>query len=473
MKRKLVNNLSANTLQLIINQLFGLVIFYILSIGLDKNSFGEINLALALMLAIFNILSFGIDQIVVRKVASGENPQQVLTLYLSHVLLTGIAFYLLLFFGKGLFSSSISSYNLILLIGAGKLAIYFSTPFKQSAIGMERFRLLAYMSVISNIARACALFALSLVHGITLQSVIIVFISGDVLELLLGVFLFKQSTGIALNIKWNKVAYIGLLQESMPQFGVVIITSALARFDWIFIGFLVSAASLAEYSFAYKVFELSTLPLLAIAPLLIPWFTRLFKGEGIPDINKLKLLARIELIIAAFTIVLLNSCWSPVIDKLTSDKYGAVNEHVIFILSLCIPLLYLTNFLWTISFAKGRLKMILTAFIITFSVNVLGDIILIPIYKNEGAAIAFLAGYVAQAIFFIVRNDLKELNKLLFPLIICTACACLSVFLAKMLFVNIWAEVGGAVLFYLVGLVVSMQLRWKDGKGLRGILSEP
>src|SRR5258708_3789972 len=156
MKRKLVNNLSANTLQLIINQLFGLVIFYILSIGLDKNSFGEINLALALMLAIFNILSFGIDQIVVRKVASGENPQHVLSLYLSHVLLTGTAFYALLLFGKGLFSPSISSYNLILLIGAGKLAIYFSTPFKQSAIGMERFRLLAYMSVISNIARACA-----------------------------------------------------------------------------------------------------------------------------------------------------------------------------------------------------------------------------------------------------------------------------------------------------------------------------
>ena len=45
-----VNNLSANTLQLIINQLFGLVIFYILSTGLDKNSFGQINLALALML---------------------------------------------------------------------------------------------------------------------------------------------------------------------------------------------------------------------------------------------------------------------------------------------------------------------------------------------------------------------------------------------------------------------------------------
>src|ERR1700745_3233662 len=99
MKRTLVNNLSANTLQLIINQLSGLVIFYLLSVGLDKNSFGQINLALALMLAIFNILSFGIDQITVRRIASGEHPKNILSLYLGHVLITGLAFYGLLFTG--------------------------------------------------------------------------------------------------------------------------------------------------------------------------------------------------------------------------------------------------------------------------------------------------------------------------------------------------------------------------------------
>ncbi|HTD41888.1 MAG TPA: oligosaccharide flippase family protein, partial [Mucilaginibacter sp.] len=100
MRRKRVNDLYANTLQLIINQLLGLVIFYILSIGLDKNSFGQINLALALMLAIFNILSFGIDQITIRRIASGEHPKNILSLYLTHVLITGLVFYALLFAGS-------------------------------------------------------------------------------------------------------------------------------------------------------------------------------------------------------------------------------------------------------------------------------------------------------------------------------------------------------------------------------------
>jgi O-antigen/teichoic acid export membrane protein len=468
MKRKLVNNLSANTLQLIINQLAGLIIFYILSTGLDKNNFGQINLALALMLAIFNILSFGIDQIAVRKLASGENPQMVLSLYLSHVLITGLVFYGLLFAGRFLFPF-INAYNIILLIGAGKLMIYFSTPFKQSAIGMERFKLLAYLSVISNIARACGLFVLAFLHSITLQNVVIVFISGDLLELAIGTLLFKRATRLHLTIKWNKSNYTDLLKESLPQFGVVVITSALARFDWIFIGIVLSAIKLAEYSFAYKVFELSTLPLLAIAPLLIPWFTRIFK-EGKPNIPNLKLLARMEMIIAAFTIVLINSCWSPVMDKLTAGKYGAVNERTIFILSLCIPLLYLTNFLWTISFAKGQLKMIFTAFAITLTVNVIGDIILIPIYKNEGAAIGYLAGYVAQTVYFLIKNDMKELNNVLYPLLICTACACLSVFGARLLFMNVWIEVGAAILFYVVGLFVAVQIRLGDGVKLRGVM---
>jgi O-antigen/teichoic acid export membrane protein len=344
--------------------------------------------------------------------------------------------------------------------------IYFSTPFKQSAIGLERFKLLAYLSVISNIVRACCLLVLAFFHSINLQSVIIVFISGDLLELVIGILLFRGSTQIPLSIKWNKRGYLALLKESLPQFGVVIITSALARFDWIFIGIVLSAVKLAEYSFAYKVFELSTLPLLAIAPLLIPWFTRLFK-EGKPNIPNMKLLIRMEMIIAAFTIVLINSCWSPVIDRLTSGKYGAVNERTIFILSLCIPLIYFTNFLWTISFAKGRLKMIFTAFAITISVNVIADVILIPIYKNEGAAIGYLAGYAAQAVYFVVRNYLKELNTSVYPLLLCTACACLSVFGAKALFVNVWEVVGSAVLFYVLGLVLMGRLRWKDGKDLR------
>ena len=73
MNRKLTRDLSANALQLILNQLFGLVIFYVLSTSLNKTEFGQLNLALAILLAVFNILSLGIDQLIVKKIASGND----------------------------------------------------------------------------------------------------------------------------------------------------------------------------------------------------------------------------------------------------------------------------------------------------------------------------------------------------------------------------------------------------------------
>jgi O-antigen/teichoic acid export membrane protein len=470
MKKRLIQNLSVNAVQLIINQLLGLGIFYVLSAGLDKSSFGQINLALAILLAVFNILSFGIDQIVVKKIASGANIQLILSIYLCHVLISGLIFYGLLFSGSVLFHHTNELYSLLLLIGIGKLMIFFSTPFKQAANGLERFKLLAYMSVISNFIRCTGLIILSLLHNLSLHSIILVFIGGDITELLFCMYLFNRSTKIPLTVKWDPVSYKKLLRESLPQTGVVLITSALARFDWIFIGFMVSAVNLAEYSFAYKIFEISTLPLLAIAPLLIPRFTKLFQQQDIRAVE-LKFLVRIEMVVAAFTALLLNICWSPVIDHITSGKYGLINVKTIFILSLCLPFLYLNNFLWTIYFAQGRLKMILNSFIITFLANVAGDILLIPFFKNEGAAFAFLAACLVQTIYYLKKNAVSELKNTWRPLIACSLCALLSGFLSRTLFTDNWLILPSAIGFYAILLFTTTQIRLSDRKALKRLFN--
>jgi O-antigen/teichoic acid export membrane protein len=466
MKRNLIQNLSINAVQLIVNQLLGLGIFYTLSTGLDKNSFGQINLSLAILLAAFNILSFGIDQMIIKKIAAGSDTASMLSIYLFHVVITGTVFYTLLFLTASLFLHGNELYGILLLIGIGKLMMFFSSPFKQAANGMEQFKLLAYMSVISNIVRCSALVILALLHQLTLKIVIFCFIGGDIIEFLNCLYLFLGFTKISLTFKWTRFDYFALLRESLPQTGVVLITSALARFDWIFIGFMVSAVSLAEYSFAYKVFEISTLPLLAIAPLLIPRFTQMFQQENI-RVDNLKFLVRIEMIVAAFTILLLNICWTPVIDSLTSGKYGSINVTTTFILSLCLPLNYLNNFLWTIYFTQGRLKMILHSFIITFLVNVAGDILLIPFFKNEGAAFAFLAATCAQTIFFLKKNDVAGLDDIWKPLILATLCAILSEFIAKIFFHGSWLILPAGVILYVGLLLVFLQIRLSDRDRIR------
>lgn len=469
MKRSLSHNLSVNTFQLIVNQLSGLVIFYILSTHLDKNNFGQISLVLAILLAAFNILSLGIDQLAVKKVAAGDDARATLGLYCLHVLLTGFLFYGLLLLGYCLFPTILTPYKILLLIGAGKLMIYFSTPFKQVANGLERFRLIAVVSVVSNVVRGIGLLLFAWWHQVNLQTVIIIFISGDVMEFILSGLIFSYQTRIMPALKWDGPGYLNLIKSALPQAGVVIITSALARFDWIFIGLMVSVARLAEYSFAYKIYELSAAPLLALAPLLIPRFTKMFKDNNF-SLDEAGFLIRLEMVVAALTILVLNICWSPVIDGLTAGKYGMVNQRTIFILSLSTPLVYLNNFLWTMYFAQGRLKMILKSFILAVGINIVLDIILIPVFKNEGAAIAILLSLIGQCIFYIKQNDFPGLNKSFYSIIICTACAVAAAVIARQFFTATIAVLLMALLLFGLLLAITRQVSLKDYAKLSSFL---
>lgn len=470
MKSRLIENISANTLQIIVNQLFGLIAFFILSTGLDKNLFGQINLVLAILLTAFNILSFGIDQVIVRKIASGEDPKHLLSVYLCHVVISGTLFYLALgllyLFSPGL----ITGQRLLLFMAIGKLMVFFSTPFKQLAAGFERFKLLSWMSVISNTVRGMALLGLMALHQITLKYVVMIFIAGDAAEFLVTVLLFKTRLNIPVSINLDKKHYSHLIKTSFPQLGVVIFTSALARFDWIFIGFIVSAVKLAEYSFAYKIFEISTLPLLALAPLLVPRFTQWFKNNDTGA--HLKLLLRMEMVVSALVALILNLAWTPWIDLITGNKYGLVNVKTVFTLSLCMPVLYLNNFLWSIGFAKDRLKMIFGVIAITFVVNITGDILLIPFLKSEGAALAYLIAMMVQGILYLNKaHHHAELNNLWVPLLICTLCAVCGGFIAITLFTTPLVILCSGIAIYGILLLITRQFRFADVKTIRRMLS--
>jgi O-antigen/teichoic acid export membrane protein len=216
---------------------------------------------------------------------------------------------------------------------------------------------------------------------------------------------------------------------------------------------------------------MSTLPLLAIAPILLPWFTKLFKQTAVHTTN-LKLLFKAEMIIAALTILLLNILWVPVIDTVTAGKYGAVNSNTIFILSLCIPFLYLNNFLWTINFARGRTKMILTGFIITLLVNVGLDILLIPLFKNEGAAVAFIIASIVQGAFYLYKTQMPGFNGILLNLFACTVCAVISGIVTKTYIANYYLSAGFAVLLFFALLFFTIQIRLADIKDARKLFAE-
>ena len=351
-------------------------------------------------------------------------------------------------------------------MGIGKLMIFFSTPFKQLATGLEKFKPLLYMNICSNIFRSIALILLATIARLDMVTIIVIFIAGDLLELILCFFITQHIIKVPVVLRWDKQAYAGLVKESLPQLGVAIFTSVIARFDWIFLGLYTTSIILANYSFAYKIFEVSTLPMLVIAPVLIPRLTKIFHpaaGEiTTAKLNDLFVLLRLEMVIASLVALVLNILWIPVIDFITTGKYGAVNVNTILLLSATMPFLYLNNYLWTVNFAKGRLKMIFYTFLVTFLVNIAANIILIHFYNADGAATAYLLTIISQSVMYLGATKLPGLKRNSMAVLFSPACALVSGWLASYIFINYLAQIILACSVFLVLLFFTKQLRVSD-----------
>ena len=438
MKGYALRQLSANGVQLVLNQSLSIAIFYLLSVRLSKPDFGRLNMAFAILLGLFGALTLGIDSLAVKKTAAGSDRRSLLRTYLFHVLVTGIPGLALLWLTAPWLPEKL--FPLLPLIGVGKFFIFLSTPFKQITSGREKFSVLARMSLVSNVIRCGGLLVLMVGGRLTLPLAVLVFVVGDLAELVVSIFLFRrvERENPAAADLFHREATPGkkkflrlaeqwgmLLREASPQAGVVIITALLARFDWICIGFISTATRLAEYSFAYKAFEMAQLPLLVIAPLLLPRFTRFFR-TGVQQEEKLRLLLHGELFVAAGSALLIQAAWAPLIDLVTAGRYGIVNRPTIILLCCSLPLIYINNFLWTALFAMGRLRSILLSFVLAAIVNVVGCLVLIPVFGNAGAAIAFLLSMAAQTSFYLLQSPQPVFRSAWKPLALYGSCALLS-----------------------------------------------
>jgi len=405
-----------NTLQVLANQVLGVFIFLLLSRYLEKDGYGELNWSLAVLTFVTTILSLRLEQIVVRNVAAGKDPSALLTLFIAHNLGLGIIFFGLLLAGNFLFPALFRQHAILWILSISQLLTFFALPFRQLATGKSAFGWLALLSSVSNLIRCAWLGWLAAFSVITLPRVLLVFTVSALIEFGLGGYIVVGRLQIPFRTKDPFSGYGRLIKESLPQVGLVFLNAGIARIDWILMGFFSTPAHTAEYSFAYRAYEFSPLPLLVLAPFLLNSFSRLF-GAANPDpagaIPRmpgtrsniaapvwLNSFARLSAIFATLLPLWLVLAWSPLVDFLTDHKYGQVNAGTFLLLSACIPCQYLINLFWSAEFAANRLGHILKVTAIAAVIVVSGDCLLIPVYAGQGAAIAYLAAMIVQCVLY-------------------------------------------------------------------------
>ncbi len=496
---RIVRHISDNAFQFGVNQVLGLGIFYVLSRGLDKPSFGELNWSLAFALSAFNLLGAGLDQLTIKKVAEGEDSDVAFYLYKTHVWVVGVGAYVFLWITAFCFPRFFLNHHLLLWIFLAKTFLFFSLPYKQWAAGSEQFGLLLRMSIPSSILKMLG-FLVCYIGNLWSPTIVVgVFIAGDLAEWVCCLWMGRASAprfsggpgprmsegsadrfsgGLTNRVSGAWKGWLTMLKHSIPQAGVALCATALARFDWIFIGLYASATRLAEYSFAYKAFEVSSMPLLVIAPVLIPLFTRMSRqsaraANGLDALSRatdLQWALKAELMLACATSLALQIGWTPLMDPLTSGKYGAVNQGAINILSLCIPVLYLNNFLWTLHFVQGRLTLIFWAFAVSILLNIGGNVLLMPLYGNMGAAMAYVGAMFVQTLMYTQKLSGTFLKSAWIALAACLFSSMVAGYTASRWVSSVGWQFLAAGIVYLLGLILTAQLKGKDLMKARNLI---
>lgn len=474
MANKLLKDISASTIQVILNQVMGVIIFLITSRYLSKEIYGEFNWSLAVLTFATTILSLRLEQIIVRKVAAGENASNALTSFTFHIITSGILFYGLLLVFKYSFPLFFTKHNLLLLLAISQLLSFFSLPFKQVANGKEKFGHLAIMSTILNMARSLLLASVVVYSFLTIEAVILIFIISSGLELVASVFIVQKVLKINFDRKWEIKNYKVLIAQSLPQIGSVFLNACIARADWILLGLMSTPSKMAEYSFAYKVFELSPIPMIVLAPILLSKFSIYFSNKTEEDLLRksetISLIIRFQMVMATFIPLLINVVWSPVVDSLTYNKYGSVNQLNFLLLSCCIPFQYLINFFWTLHFAQNRLKKIFTITAVSCSIIIAGNLLLIPLLNTTGSAIVYLTTMMVEFILLFLASSLRKLNSIRNALFVSILSAFTSGLVSFMLINNIILKLAVATSLYLFLMLLFNQIRKSDFKLIKILL---
>jgi O-antigen/teichoic acid export membrane protein len=458
-KNKLLGKIFSSGLQAISVQILGGIFFYFISIYISKNDFGIISWTNAVSVFLTTVLGFGLEQVVVRRIAASRGSDWSATVFFVHSITAFIVTFLFLLLLNSIVKSQAGIYKQLTWFFLAQGLIFIGVPLKQFLNAKEQFTPYGVISVISNVCKIAAAWLLVTEGRLYINTVLIILICTATFELCSLIIYLIAKTSFSFKFHFN--AYTKLLKESSAQYISVIFDISLSRMDWILLGMMTTSSVLADYSFAYRAYELARLPMLIIAPIILPGFARLLSLNSKVDIGYQKYINSfniVEIFFAAAIPLILNILWVPLLTLITHGKYGESNSWQFLILSLCIPLQFFINLLWSLSFAAKKYKSVSYITVVCAITNIILNLILITRLGGLGAAIAFFSTTLLQAGLY-YRLVCKEIMPVsLRPIIVFTTEAVVIYFISTRLNVHFLIQLVIAVVLYLIITVLSKQI---------------
>ncbi len=338
--------------------------------------------------------------------------------------------------------------------------------------GLMKFELDAVLSVVERLVYllfGLLLLYTTLVRPISLGWFVGIFVASSFISFLFAGFVYVSLVEFP-RWKWNTTFFTAIFKQSFPYALLVILMMLNSRLDTVFIKLMHpdGATQVSYYVQGFRLLDACWMFGILFGGILLPIFSRLLREkESVSGImtNAFNLLISAGLLMVVLSIgtreMLFNELYKEDANQMTYDSWIFLS---ISFLPMCFTLVF-----GTLLTANGSLRQLNLMAIIALSINVILNIILIPVLGAKGAAITTLT---AQTVFgvlqwILVRYRMNEsLQKAAWVKL-----ASLGVVLGAMLFLKYafeWNLIFWIATLFFVWFVWTFSLRIID---LRAVLS--
>jgi PST family polysaccharide transporter len=397
-----------NTYWLILDQVIRMCLgFFILGIitrNIGAYSFGQLNYAIAFV-SLFSVLTtLGIDRIIVKEIVEDQK---------NYILTLGTSFYLK-FFGSFLLIA-VSVLTSIFVFGnnqttTGLILIFsFSYIFQTSDVieFLYQSNLEAKYIVIIKLITFLISSILKVVIVLNTKSILglaSIYLLESILSALFLFILFKFHHGNFL-LSFNTTKAKKLLSEGLPLLFATLFVTIYMKIDQVFLQYYSDSTAVGLYSAAVRVSEIPFFVGTIITTAAFPLVIKAKKLGRIKYVYRFRLLLSV-LTYSAFLISITFYIFSDLlISVIFGSSFAAASAILrIHVWSLLFVFIGLAQGIWLIG--EGETKLSFAFTVVGALINVILNIILIPIYDGKGAAFATLISYMFAA--FLANFFLKK-----------------------------------------------------------------
>lgn len=440
---------------------FPMITFPYASRVLGVENVGKINFSSSMISYISLIASLGVTTYAVRECAKVREDREQLNRLSSQIfsinIISTIFAYIVLFICL-LFFKPLFDYRLLIVIqGISVLLTTLGTDWINSA--MEDFRYITIRTFIFQIISIIlmVIFVREPSHYYRYALIVVLSASGGNI---MNFFYRKKYCNISITCKMNIKKH---LKPIIMVFSLILSQTIYCNSDMTILGLMKGDYQVGLYSVAVKIYTIVNTMVASVAMVVMPRMANWFAKKNYEEINKLIRYAVDCIVTLGLPVAVGVACIAPELVEIIAGVGYMGADFALRILMISLVFSYLGGIITNIiMIPSGREKVSLKASIVSASINIVLNIILIPRYGLYAAAFTTaLAEFVALCIVSrYVEKDIKigRFTEIFgAPIIGCIGISIITIFI-KQLPIGLWGRtciiIGLSMLTYIITLII-------------------